>query len=248
MTIREILKSFFTSREVQSLAEKIHETVQPLVASNPAITALATNLKTELDELKKARKNGTYNTQTELVVQADEARDLAFRAFWMYVEAAAIRQNQVISQAAKALQKHVHKFSLQIPYLGYSAQTAELNLFFAEMEKATAYIDESGATEWYNELKDSQDAFVDVQGGKLDEEVEKSILEPTRIAKEKTLQQLIALTSTLNGLEMAGIEGVAPVNQKVDQLIEEVEIPARARKTRKSNAAGDAEDLEIAAE
>lgn len=238
MTIREILKSLFTSREVQSLAEKILVAVKSLIASNPAIAALAANLETALDELKKARKNGTYNTQTELVVAADEVRDLAFRAFWMYVAAAAIRQNELISQAAQTLQKHLQKFDLKMPYLGYSAQTAELNLFIVEMEKASEHVEGCGAMEWFNELKDSQDGFVEVQGGKVDEELEKSLLEPTRFAKEKTLQQLIALTNTLNGLEMAGIEGVTAVNQKVDQLIEQVEMPARARKTRKKNASG----------
>lgn len=93
-----------------------------------------------------------------------------------------------------------------------------LNLFIAEMKKVPEHVEGCGATGWFNELTDSQEGFVGVPSGKVDEEVEKSVLEPTRIAKEKTLQQLIALTSTLNGLEMAGIEGVAAVNQKVDQI------------------------------
>ena len=235
MTIREISKSLFTSIEVQSLAEKILLAVQSLIASNPAIAALAANLDKAKKELKKARKNGALNTQTELVVEADESRDLAFRAFLMYVKAAAIRQNEAISQAARALLKHIEKFDSKLYKLGYNAQSAELNLFIAEMEKANEYVTGCGAAEWLSELKDSQDHFVDVQGGKVDEEVEKSLLLPTREAKENTLQQLIALTSTLNGLESANIEGVTAVNQKIDQIIEEVEIPARARSTRREN-------------
>lgn len=237
MQIRNLVKRLFTSNEVQSLAEKILVAIAPLVPPNQVITALSQSLGTALNSLKDARKNGSLNTQTELLMQADEVRDLAFRAFITYVEAVSLRQNPAYAAAGAALQQHIRKFDSRIPYLGYSAESAELNLFFAEMDKATVHLEAISATEWLTELKTAQEEFALVHDGKVDEEVVKSLLEPTKMARENTFRQMVALTQTLNGLAIAGVEGIIPVNQKADQIIEQIEIPARARRTRRQNSA-----------
>lgn len=247
MQIRPIVKTLFSSQEVQSLAEKILAVTTALVATQPVIAILSQSLDAALKKLKAARKNSQHNTQTELLAQADEVRDLAFRAFITYAEAAFYRQNEAFMTAAAALQQHVRKFDKGLVNLGYVAETAELDLFIAEMEKAAQYIEAINATEWFGELKSAQKDFLGTHDEKTQEEVEKNVLIPTKEAKELTFSQLIAITHTLNGLAMAGMEGIADINQKVDQVIEEVERPARARFTRKQNEKDETEDQDIAA-
>lgn len=237
MQIRDLVKRLFTSVEVQHLGDKILKIIKPLVQTDSVIAALYTRLNGAVKMLKAARKNTQLNTHTELLAAADDVRDLAFRAFIQYVEASSIRQNESYSLPAQALLKHIEKFDRRIPYLGYTAQTAELNIFFDEMEKASALVQGCGASEWMSELKTSQEAFLTVQGKQVNEEVEKKLLIPAKQAKAATFELLIGLVNVLNGLALAGVEGIADINMKVDQIIEDVEVPARARRTKKENKA-----------
>lgn len=205
------------------------------------VSKLSGSLKAAYESLKKARGNSNHNTQTQQVADADEIRDKAFRAFYLYVEAGTLRNNNAYRSASQAIIAHLAKIDRQLAYMGYSRQSTELALLFAEMEKVNGNLKTIGADAWLKELKDAENEFLVKQEGKMDEEVEKQVLLPVKETKEQTLLNLVALVQTLNGLELANIGGISDLNAKVDQVIAEVEVPARARQTRRSS---DDEELE----
>lgn len=234
MQIRSIIKSFYSTDEIQSLANNLLQESESLTPSSAVVTALSESLSASYESLKAARGYSKVNTQTLQVAGADEDRDLAFRAFYTYVQAWSLRQNNEHQQAAQNIMIRLGKTDRQLPYMGYSGQSAELVLLFNEMSHVETELVAIGADAWLDELKATEDKFKAKQKGKLEEEVEKKALVLTKEAKEKTLAQIVALVQTLNGLEMAGIEGISELNKRIDQVIAEIEIPARARHSRRS--------------
>lgn len=235
MQIRPILKTYYSSDEVQTLANNILRETQSLTPAHPVVKALADNLRTSYESLKTARGQSKLNTQTQKVMAADERRDLAFRAFYYYVEAWSIRLGNKHQETAQNLLLRLGKIDRQLPYMGYSRQSAELVLLFNEMSKVNAELKAFGADAWLKELKEAEDAFIDTQMDKMNEELEKKVVILSKEAKEHTLALLMALTQTLNGLVMANIDGISALNERIDQVIAEVEVPARARHSRKTS-------------
>ncbi|MGL1885362.1 MAG: DUF6261 family protein [Reichenbachiella sp.] len=241
MPIREIVKSLFTSSEVDSLGSRITAIIDAFKSENAAITALNNLVKAALEELKKSRLNSSHNTQTDEVAAGDQIRDLAFRAFYQLIAACAIRQNEPIQLAAKVILTHLERIDRALPYLGYEEETRELEVFFGEMDKVTAHLETISATAWLEEVRSAELLFQEKRKGKSNEDIEKKVLIPTKQTRDATVAQLITLCHLLNGLEMANIANIAELNTEIDQIIMEVEIPARSRATKKGNK-GDKDD------
>lgn len=235
MPIRTITKSLFNSTEVDSIATRITALIDALIPSNPTISALNTALMEALKALKKSRNHSKHNSQTDEVAAADQVRDLAFRAFYLLIEACAIRQNEPIQTAAKAVLVQLKPIDRMLYHLGYEDESRALEVFFGEMAKVTAQLETISATEWLEEIKSAEADFQRKRKEKSNEEIEKKVLIPTKQAREHTTNQLITLCHLLNGLEMANIDGIAALNAQIDQIVLEVETPARSRASKKEN-------------
>ena len=234
MQIREITKSLFTSSEVDTLATNISEEISQFSPGNPSITALNEGLKSALADLKQSRGNSRHNTQTDEVVEADQVRDMGFRAFYKLIEACVLRQNEETQQHAKTVMTHLEKVDRNLPNLGYSEESRELELFFQEMDKVPDELEALGAKEWVDEIKVAEEEFIMKRQAKSDEDMEKKALIPTKQARETTVAHLNALCNLLNSFAMARMEGMTDLNTKIDQIVSEVETPARARVSRRN--------------
>ena len=235
MPVRSIRKSYYNTAEVGTLARNILAKAQSLDPAHAAVTALTTSLSTAYQTLLSSRTRTKSNTQTELLTEADRERDLAFRSFYNYVEAGITRRNTAYRTACLAIMEHIELFDRNLINFGYAEQSMELTRFFTEMEKEAAHLTTIGATEWLNELKAAETAFLAQQGRKRAEETAKNVLVPIKEAREQVLNQLVTLVHILNGLEVVQTEGIAALNNEIDEVIEEVETPAKARLTRHRN-------------
>ncbi len=238
MQIRAILKSLYTSTEVQGLGDQIVSTIEDSPLQDQiVIQALLDPLRESLASLAQSRGHSRHNTQTERIEEADLARDNAFRAFWMMIEAGVRRQNEPYRQAAVKVMSHMEAFDRRLYTFGYDRQSTLLKDFVAILEKPEVdqAIQQMQMQGWREEIKSAQTQFDQIYENKIDEETQKQALVPTKKAREQVLAQLTALTQTMNGLLLSGQEVFKEVNPKIDQLIEEYESKAKARRTRRQN-------------
>ena len=235
MQVRKILVSYYTTDEIVTLAKNILARTEGLTPAHVAVTALSASLTTAYQTLLSSRTRTTHNTQTNLLIEADRVRDAAFRAFCGYVEAGTFRQNTAYRTACLAIMEHIEKFDRNLVRFGYARQSVELARFFAEMEQETANLATIGATDWLTELKAAETAFAAQYASMVEEDRKKNTLVPVKTAKEQVLNQLLAMVNILNGLALADTEGIAALNSGIDEDIEKVEIPAKARLKRRAN-------------
>lgn len=235
MSIRTIVKSYYTTHEVEILSQNILNKLTNLKPENPYITSLASKLSESLDLIKEASNNSKHNTKTEQLLEADQKRDLAFRAFFAYVEAGVLRQNKTYSALCADVMEYLDRFDKQLYRYSYSKESVELRKLFDELEHVADQIKKIQANGWLSELKEAENEFLKVQEAKINEESENKIFVTSREAKESGLNQLIKVTQMLNGLEDFGIEGLSTLVKDVDTIVAEVEVPAKARMGRKTN-------------
>ena len=241
--IRTFVKSLYNSLDTHALGERILE-VLDTGPDLPLIVTFREAIRTALQKLKDARVNSGHNSQTDKQEAADATRDLCLRALFAFVEACTLRQNKQINGTAKEVWKHLEKFDRSMYRWGYQAQSAEMEVLFAALDKLEDQLAVIGAADWYSELKESEVAFHEIFSDKIQEETDKSKLVPTHEAREEVKDQLVGLTQILNGMESAGLDGIADLNAEIDTIIGAFEGPARARLARKKNNAEDEDDDE----
>lgn len=238
MPIRKIAKSYYNTNEVIGLAEALIILIDgsPL-ATNSTIKILRDKLAATLEKLKDSKGKVPDNTHTVETEEADKVRDLAFRAFVSYIQALTLRQNESVQQTAVAVWEHIKKFDRALINYGYIDESVELEVFIAEMEKGdtATKINTLNATDWLNELKESEENFKVVYKKWFDEEAEKQALISVAKTREATLKMTVILLNTLNSLEAAEIPDVAELNISVDQAAEDFESKVRTRRTRRKN-------------
>ena len=238
MQIKTLSKSLFNSTEAQGLGDTILHTVKNSTHHNhPVLSVLLNSLKESLLSLSDSRRNSNHNTHTEQVEEADLIRDLAFRAFWLMIDAGTLRQKEEYRLSALIVQQSLKPFDRKLHSFGYNKQSTALQDFFKVMENPE--VSQALATmqmqDWLKELQDAQESFSTIYEEKINEESQKQTLMPTIEVKNKAFNQMIALTQTINGLMLGGQSQLEDLAIKLDQVIEEFETKARARKTRKQN-------------
>ena len=241
MRIRPIVKSYYNTTEVETLAKNILAELPNLTPAQPVIDALSTVLQETYQHISDVRGKSNFNSHTKALEEADQDRDDAFRALCNLIDAGCYRLKAKHRATSQKIKNYVDHFDRGLVKFGYSRQSSELRLFFNELNKISAELSEIGATAWYEELKAAEDTFLELQKQRLDEEDSRKIVVVAKEVREKALDQISAIIQTLNGLEMANIEGVAPITVTLDNIIAQVESPAKARLTRREKASEEVE-------
>ncbi len=236
MQIREIKKSLYNSVEILSLGNSLVDIINSSdLKAHPVISTFIKPIVQALNVLEKVRDSIDDSEFTDKVEEADLARDFAFRAFWTMVEAGTMRRNDAYRSAAELVMERMSEFDKGLYDLSYDHQTAELKRFMRTMEESytQSAIGVMGMSEWYDELKQSQQKFEEIQLLYLNDTESNSFI-PTKEAREHTVTQVRILTQSLNGLFASDPEGLEEVVSKVDKVLATYEQTAKDRKNRES--------------
>lgn len=238
MSIRLISKSLYTTHEVEVLAKNILNKLTEFTPANPIITNLTDNLSQVHDVIVQSSHNSSYNSHTDKLTQANRDRGLAFKAFYAYVKAGLNRRNITYRANSKAIMEYLGRFDSRLYRFGYSKQSVELRKLFEELENVADEIKNIQADVWLAELKEAEAAFLLIQEHKISEESANKVVMTTVQARQRGLDQLVGLVYTLNGLEEARVAGLFTLNQSIDAIIEDIEIVAKARKSKRNHTYG----------
>lgn len=239
MGIRTIVKSYYSTQEVELLSQNILSEVSNLKQADPMLVKLRDILSQSLGLLREANSFSRKNTKTQQIYEADQDRDFAFRAFFGHVENGTLRRNKPYRDVCIEIMTHLEKFDRMLYRYGYTKESVELRKLFDELAPVEGLLKKIQANPWLEELKEAEARFVALQREKIQEETDNKPELDTIQAKEVVFEALINLVSTLNIMESLDTEGVAALNAKLDTIIEDMESPAKARNTRRSNSSGD---------
>ncbi len=234
MTIRPILKSYYSTEEVELLTKNFLDTIAKSPSEQVIVSALAKELSKSYDAIKEASSNSNHNSKTELVIEADWVRDMAFRAFYNLIETGTLRQNEKHRSSCVKIMEFLDRFDKRLHNYGYTKESIELRKFFDEMDHVKQELKTVQASAWLAELKTAEENFIQIQQEKIVEQAASRVIVLTKDAKNQALDQLINITQTLNGLESVGIDGISELNVQLDSVIADIETPAKARLGRRA--------------
>jgi hypothetical protein len=173
------------------------------------------------------------NPMTIKLINADDRRDDSFLVFKSYVTIQEMRQDPAIVEASKKVMAIIKLAGKELYSFNRVEETAALNNLFSELEKPeiSEAITLMGATEFLNELKDAQAAYMD-----LIEEIKNKPIGTnltfgnTRRPLEKSLRELF------NCIEiMATIENAEPwfeIINKLNNLFSSIKKSIRDKKAK----------------
>lgn len=180
------------------------------------------------------------------LAEDDEARDNAFIALRDYFKAFVNNPNEEMQHAAQKLTNLTRQMGWSMWDDGYVVESANLNSYIAKLEEENnqQYMQTISAISFFEYLKSCQDRFEETNSQKVNIEAatEAPLLKET---KKKIAKYLVPLLSYIElRAEIRG--GVYKTTaDKADEVISGIMSIARARQTRKENAADKEEEANI---
>jgi hypothetical protein len=173
---------------------------------------------------------------TEKMAEKDAERDAAFLALRDFAKANANRSDNRVSTAANVIINRIKKHGWTLYSLGYSDQTANLNLLFEDLDApdAVSAMQVIGAEGWYADLKNAQAEFENTYKEKVSGEAQEDYL---RLREAFTVlgRHLNVLLDTIGLLQELDETGnIDTVVQQINEVITDVMTTARARRTRQT--------------
>lgn len=157
--------------EAHTLGSQVVDAASGYDAEALSLNLTLLPIENKLNELSGLLNKLSTAQLTELVEQADEVRDRAFRALVYYLQAANMRNKSEWNAAAGSLNHLLESYGVTLYENSYNEESSKINNLLADIEESTEYgnaINQLGLNEWLAELKDAQTNFEQAQKNRLE--------------------------------------------------------------------------------
>ena len=234
--LKELSITYLSSSELLTTSERINVIISEALSEQPFVTRISGVMKTDIGKLQESMGKDKSSVYTEKMAGNDAERDAACLALRDFAKANANRSDNQVSTAANVIINRIKKHGWTLYSLGYSDQTANLNLLFEDLDApdAVSAMQVIGADSWYADLKNAQAEFENTYKEKVSSEAQEDYL---RLREAFTVlgRHLNVLLDTIGLLQELGETGnIDTVVQQINEVITDVMTTARARRTRQT--------------
>ena len=234
--LKELSITYLSPSELLTTSERIDAIISEALSDQPFVTKISGVMKTDLDNLQESMGKDKSSVYTEKLAGKDAERDAAFLALRDFAKANANRSDNQVSSAANLIIGRIKKHGWTLYSMGYSDQTAALNLLFEDLDApdAVSAMQVIGADSWYADLKNAQAEFENTYKEKVSSEAQEDYL---RLREAFTVlgRHLNVLLDTIGLLqELCETENIDTVVEQINEVITDVMTTARARRTRQT--------------
>lgn len=176
--------------------------------------------------------------KTELIREADEIRDNCFKAIKAYLEACKLRNKEEWRIAAELLWRIIENHGLLMHNESYSKESSLLENLIIEFDsnsKAKEAITIINLTEWFNELKNSQQSFQNLWSDRRDERINKPSSESIEARKDIKQTTAYLFQSIELNYVSSNNEAYLKLISAINDEIKNANVIAKARITRRKN-------------
>lgn len=226
--------SYLSMHELLTAGSRLSGILDRGFSDSPFIGAQLPKLNQATDNLKQAFQRTAGSDYTEELAQFDRARDAAFRSLVGYLDGmAAVVVKPEISKPSAELLGIIEKHDRSMYRFGYARESAALSGLLSELSQDTAQslLQQAGAIELTDALRDATKAFEDTYQAKIAEESTKNYPEAAAAAAD-IVYRLDALLMYADVLAVDEPKRYRTVAEELNQTITEIQAPARARATR----------------
>ena len=234
--LKELSITYLSSSELLTTSERINVIISEALSEQPFVTRISGVMKTDIGKLQESMGKDKSSVYTGKMAGKDAERDAAFLALRDFAKANANRSDNQVSTAANVIINRIKKHGWTLYSLGYSDQTANLNLLFEDLDApdAVSAMQVIGADSWYADLKNAQAEFENTYKEKVSSEAQEDYL---RLREAFTVlgRHLNVLLDTIGLLQELDETGnIDTVVQQINEVITDVMTTARARRTRQT--------------
>ncbi|MCA9211864.1 MAG: hypothetical protein KDB27_02270 [Planctomycetales bacterium] len=248
--IQNLTTSYLLTSELKITAQRLTDIVLETLPNETFFQQLCQLIRQHNDLLEQITARSRTSSFTGELATHDAARDEAFVALRDYAKAISGRPSASLSQAGSLITRLIETRGVSLHRLGYAQQSAALNELLDDLStpESQQAIETIHAEEWIDELRESHHAFEATFQEKVNAESQDDLpqVKPVRKAVSDRLSTLVSSLNALQEISI-GSENETVVNQlaaNVDEIISEILIPARARRTRHESATAIESELE----
>ena len=234
--LKDLSITYLSPSELLTTSERIDAIISEALSDQPFVTKISGVMKKDLDNLQESMGKDKSSVFTEKMAETDAKRDATFLALRDFSKASANRSDNKVSAAADLIINKIKKHGWTLYSMGYSDQTAALNLLFDDLDAADAVsaMQVIGADGWYTDLKNAQAEFENTYKEKVSTEAREDYLR-LREAFSVLGRHLNVLLDTIGLLQELGeTENIDTLVEQINEVITDVMTTARARRTRQT--------------
>lgn len=229
--------SILNSNELYTASNRIVNASKGSLGSDPFTSTLCLHIGQGNSDLAKGLGKSLNSEFTPVLLVRDQERDDDFIGLRDYVSSCSHSKNPIQAAAGRSIMSIFDNVGRSIYYLGYNEETAKLNTLFEALETSSAQqaIKTIGATERFEELKNSQEEFEKTYQSKIETEsaINYPLVKDAKVRITKYLKTLLYYIDTNSDLDGA-IFGAA--KEAINQIITDTIAIAHSRATRIENA------------
>ncbi len=211
------------------------------MANIPYVKTMVTGINGEVDAISAARQYDRVNSETATTSEADSSRDRRFTIFKKQAIATEYltEDEPEVADAGAKMVTIIGKHNSQLQRLSRAKQSAALMGLFTELDlpENQILLETAGLTRAYTKLKESQALYIQAEEKKITVAGEKGDYISPAISASNIIYRLEALYSHLDGWALDQFSKHEETVNAINEIIDSVMIPARARQTRKQENA-----------
>lgn len=232
--LNELSTTLLLPAELKTTSERIISIVSESIKTEPFVDEVITTIETDKKQLDEALLHDRINEYTKVLLGKDLNRDSAFLSVRDLAHSFTRRLNPVEAKAGEMIVDIIQKHGWQLNRLPYAQESAGLSLLFVELDApaAAAALKTIGGATCYADLKTAQAEFEKTYNQKVSAQTKEDYpyLTQARTRLSQHLQTLLSCIEIL--VEIRGPEKYKVVVNKLNTVISEIMMIARARKTR----------------
>ncbi len=239
--VKPLYESILHISEVQDCAKRCQNLflTSPL-AIEPYVIAQSNGIDSANDDIIGARQYEQKNSHTVTSADADTYRDRRYSIFFTQVDSKTdlIDDEPEMAEAAIKIKAIALKHCKGLSKMNRVTESTALTNLFAELTlpENNDLVDNADVARYLSKLQEAQISYETADAQKVNEAVSKGIyIKPTKSA-DKIVYRLEALFTYLDSLTMDAHETHKELVNSINEIIDSVTIPARARETRKHSA------------
>ncbi len=236
--INTLSESILTVAEIQDCSTRgIKVIANSSVGEVAVVKAQITGIDTATKNIEFAEQYEQKNSFTITSAEADKYRDRRYTLLMSRarVNAENIEDEPLVAEASQTVLTKLAKYGKKVVTQSRTKESATLNNIFAEFdtEESLALLETAGLSVLYTKLKESQVQYEETDRAKISEAVAKGDYIRPSESIATIVYRLEALFSYIDILAFDDYETHETTIRSLNEIIDSVMTPARARKSKK---------------
>lgn len=238
--VHEFNQSFLTISEIQDSSTRCLFLIEASpIGRELFFTNQKNGINSSIRDLELADQYEKKNSYTLTSAEADLYRDRRFNLFKNQAQLNAdnVEDDPIKAEKSQLVLDKLAKYGKRVVKLSRSKESTTLNNIFAEFDTPdnTTLLEEAGLTLLYTKLKDAQAQYETTDRAKVAEAVLKGEYVKTAVSAANIVYRLEALFSYIDALALDDFPTYESAIKGINEVIDSVMIPARARQSKKKN-------------